>query len=74
MKDLNNHPYYNRPSLQTSFQIASISFLCLVGILLGLAILEYNKKGSNKVNDFDDIYIKELNDSIGDTIIDGEVC
>lgn len=74
MKDLNNHPYYNRPSLQTAFQLAVISFLCLVGILLGLAILEYNKKGSNEVNDFDDIYIKELNDSIGETIIEGEVC
>ena len=74
MKDINNHPYYNRPSLQSSFQIAVISFLCLVGILIGMGILEYNKRGSNEVNDFDDIYIKELNDSIGDTLVNGEVC
>lgn len=45
-----------------------------MGMLIGMGILEYNKRGSNEVNDFDDIYIKELNDSIGDTIVNGEVC
>ena len=40
MKDNNNHPYYNRPSLTTSYQIAAISIICLVIMVLGLIVSE----------------------------------
>ena len=61
MKDTNNHPYYNRPSLQTSYQIAAISLICLVIVLLGLMVSEV-------VNDFDNTSIHSNNDPIAETI------
>jgi len=63
MKD---HPYYNRPSLQTSYQIAVISFIALVILLLGIIV-------SENIVDFDNTYDKiELDPSL-DTINKREI-
>ena len=59
MKNNNNHPYYNRPSLTTSFQIAAISILCLVIMVLGLIVSEV-------VNDFTNNSIYEKKETIGE--------
>jgi len=56
MKDNNNHPYYDRPSLRTSYQIAAIAFICLVLLVLGLMVSEV-------VNDFDNTSIKKIDDN-----------
>jgi len=59
MKDNNNHPYYNRPSIQTSYQIAAISLICLVILLLGLMVSEV-------VNDFTNNSIHDKKETIGE--------
>ena len=59
MKNNNNHPYYNRPSIQTSFQIAAIAIICLVILLMGLMVSEV-------VNDFDNNSIYEKKETIGE--------
>ena len=59
MKDNNNHPYYNRPSLTTSFQIAVISIICLVIMVLGLIVSEV-------VNDFTNNSIHEKKETRGE--------
>ena len=48
MKD---HPYYNRPSLQSSYQIAVISFIALIILVLGIIV-------SENIVDFDNTYYK----------------
>ena len=52
----NNHPYYDRPSKQTSFQIAVISIICLVLLILGLMVSEV-------VSDFDNTSINKNEDN-----------
>ena len=59
MKDNNNHPYYNRPSLTTSYQIAAISLICLVILLLGFMVSEV-------VNDFTNNSIHEKKETRGE--------
>ena len=59
MKDNNNHPYYNRPSLQTSANIAVISLICLVIMVLGLMVSEV-------VKDFTNNSIHEKKETIGE--------
>lgn len=59
MKDNNNHPYYNRPSLQTSANIAVISLICLVIMVLGLIVSEV-------VSDFDNTSINKKEETIGE--------
>jgi len=59
MKDNNNHPYYNRPSIQTSYQIAAISLVLLILLLLGLMVSEV-------VNDFTNNSINEKEETIGE--------
>ena len=59
MKNNNNHPYYNRPSLHTSFQIAAIAIICLVIMVLGLIVSEV-------VNDFTNNSIHEKKETIGE--------
>ena len=59
MKNNNNHPYYNRPSLTTSFQIAAISLICLVIMVLGLLVSEV-------VNDFTNNFIHDKKETIGE--------
>ena len=59
MKNNNNHPYYNRPSLHTSFQIAAISLICLVITVLGLLVSEV-------VNDFTNNSINEKKETRGE--------
>ena len=59
MKNNNNHPYYNRPSLTTSFQIAAIAIICLVIMVLGLLVSEV-------VNDFTNNSIHEKKETIGE--------
>ena len=56
MKNKTNPPtqdYYNRPSKQTSHQIAAISFLCMIIMILGLMVLKMIEKVSEDKNDFD---------------------
>ena len=62
---MKQHPYYNRPSLHTSYQIAAISLICLVILLLGLMVSEV-------VNDFDNTYNKINKDLPIETLIDRE--
>jgi len=68
MKD---HPYYNRPSLQTSYQIAVISFIALVILLLGIIVSENIVDFDNTYNkieldpSLDTINKREINDKIG---------
>jgi hypothetical protein len=59
MKNNNLHPYYNRPSLQTSYQIAAISIICLVILLMGLMVSEV-------VNDFTNNSNNEKQETIGE--------
>lgn len=55
----NNHPYYDRPSKQTSYQIAAISIICLVLLVLGLIVSEV-------VSDFDNTSINKKEDNVGE--------
>ena len=61
MKDNNNHPYYNRPSLESSYKLAVISGICLVLLILYLIVSEV-------VYDFDDTLIDEVRDTPAETI------
>jgi len=72
MKNNNNHPYYNRPSLQTSYQIASIGIICLVIMVLGMMVLKLIEKVSENKNDFDNTYNKINKDLPIETLIDRE--
>ena len=61
MKNKTNPPkddYYNRPSKQTSFQIAAISFLCAIVMVLGMMVLKLIEKVSEDKNDFDNTFNK----------------
>ena len=44
------HPYYDRPSKQTSYQIAAIAIICLVIMLLGLMVSEVVNDFTNNSN------------------------
>lgn len=61
MKENNNHPYYDRPSIRTSYQIAVVSIMILILLVLGIGILEIVEKVSAKENDFDNtsIHLKD---------------
>ena len=77
---MKQHPYYNRPSLQTSFQIAAIALICLVIMLLGLMVanvfdVSFKRSEisvSEVVNDFDNTSIHKKEDPIADTFIKRE--
>ena len=60
MKNNNNHPYYNRPSIQTSYQIALICLILwcvfVTGYVLGDLVSEV-------VNDFDNTSINKKEDN-----------
>lgn len=58
MKENNNHPYYDRPSIRTSYQIAVVSIMILILLILGMGILELVEKVSAKENDFDNTSIQ----------------
>lgn len=51
---MNKKDYYNRPSLQTSYQIAAISLVLLILTLLIMMVSEV-------VNDFDNTYTHSNN-------------
>ena len=58
MKD---HPYYNRPSLQSSYKLAVISGIGLILLVLYLIVSEV-------VYDYDDTLIDEVRDTPAETI------
>ena len=62
------HPYYDRPSKQTSFNIAVICVVCIIVMLIGISILEIVKKVSDDRNDFDNTSIKINKDIPIDTL------
>ena len=63
MKD---HPYYNRPSLESSYKIAVIFLIALIILVLGIIV-------SESIVDFDNTYNKmELDPSL-DTINKTEI-
>jgi hypothetical protein len=75
MKNKTNPPtkdYYNRPSKQTSFQIAAISFLCAIVMVLGMMVLKLIEKVSEDKNDFDNTFNKVNKDLPIETLIDRE--
>ena len=75
MKNKTNPPtqdYYNRPSKQTSHQIAAISFLCMIIMILGLMVLKMIEKVSEDKNDFDYTFNKINKDLPIETLIDRE--
>ena len=57
---MKQHPYYNRPSIRTSYQIAAISIICLVILLMYLMVSEV-------VNDFTNNSIHKKQETIGET-------
>ena len=72
---MKQHPYYNRPSLQTSFQIAAIALICLVIMLLGLMVanvfdVSFKRSEisvSEVVNDFDNTSIHKKQETVAET-------
>ena len=60
------HPYYDRPSKQTSFNIAVICIICAILMMIGIGILETIKKVSDDRNDFDNTSIKKKVDRKGE--------
>ena len=56
----NNHPYYNRPSIRTSYQIAVCSLVLLILTLLGIIVSEV-------VNDFDNTSIHKKQETVVET-------
>ena len=71
MKNKTNPPtkdYYNRPSKQTSFQIAAISFLCAIVMVLGIMVLKLIEKVSEDKNDFDYTSIHKKKEKMVDTL------
>ena len=65
--------YYNRPSINSSFQIAVISIVILIMLIIGMGVLELVEKVSAKENDFGDTYIQYKDDNIGGTFIEREI-
>ena len=63
MKD---HPYYNRPSLQSSYKIAVIFLIALIILVLGIIV-------SESIVDFDNTYNKIELDPLLDTINKTEI-
>ena len=45
--------YYNRPSINSSYQIAVISIVVLILLIIGMGVLKMIEKVSTKENDFD---------------------
>lgn len=71
MKNKTNPPtkdYYNRPSKQTSYQIAAISFLCAIVMVLGMMVLKMIEKVSEDKNDFDYTSIHKKKERMVDTL------
>ena len=66
------HPYYDRPSKQTSFNIAVICMICVIVMLIGISILEIVKKVSDDRNDFDNTYNKINKDIPIETLYDSK--
>ena len=60
MKNNNNHPYYNRPSIQTSYQIALI---CLILWCVFVAGYVLGDLVSEVVSDFDNTSINKKEDN-----------
>ena len=58
--------YYDRPSKQSSANIAIVCMIGLMIMLFGMAVLETIKKVSDDRNDFDNTSIKKKLDSIGE--------
>ena len=64
--------YYNRPSKQTSFNIAVICMIGVIVMLLGMGVLEIVKKVSKDKKDFDNTYNKINKDLPIETLYDRE--
>jgi len=64
--------YYNRPSKQTSFNIAVICMIGVMVLLLGMGVLEIVKKVSKDKKDFDNTYNKINKDLPIETLYDRE--
>lgn len=62
----NNHPYYNRPSITTSYQLAIMG-------LIGLVLLIMIMKVSEVVSDFDNTSNKIKKDIPIETLLEREV-
>ena len=62
--------YYDRPSKQTSANIATIAIISLICLILGMGILELVKKVSDDRNDFDNTYNKINKDIPIETLYD----
>lgn len=62
------HPYYDRPSKQSSENIAIVCILCLIVMIVGMAVLEIVEKVSKDRNDFDNTSIKINKDLPIDTL------
>lgn len=58
---MKHHPYYNRPSLESSYKLAVISGIGLVLLILYLIVSEV-------VYDYDDTLIDEVRDTPAETI------
>ena len=61
--------YYNRPSIQSSYKIAVISFFVLIVMLIGIGVLEIIEKVSAKETDFDNTSIKIRKDLPIETLL-----
>lgn len=64
--------YYNRPSKQTSFNIAVICIICAIVMMIGIGVLEIVKKVSDDRNDFDNTYNKINKDISIETLYDSK--
>ena len=64
--------YYNRPSKQTSFNIAVICMIGVVVLITGMGVLEIVKKVSKDKKDFDNTYNKINKDLPIETLYDRE--
>ena len=64
--------YYNRPSKQTSFNIAVICMIGVICLITGMGVLEIVKKVSKDKKDFDNTYNKINKDLPIETLYDRE--
>tara|TARA_B110000483_G_scaffold125758_1_gene151112 strand:+ start:507 stop:803 length:297 start_codon:yes stop_codon:yes gene_type:complete len=64
--------YYNRPSINSSYQIAVVSIVILILLIIGMGVLKLVDKVSAKENDFDNTYNKIRIDLPIETLIERE--
>ncbi len=60
--------YYDRPSINTSYQIAATSLAVIIVLGIGMGVLNMIEKVSNDRNDFDNTYNKINKDIPIDTL------